>query len=106
MPVFKIVDYRSGSDEGTVEFDVGFRDGEPVVGEEFFCYDTHHPVRYVVRGLRKQPTTTTLLCKGEFCYDDAFVDAVVDTTLRGRPSGFHYEGRMTAKRPNHTSEGI
>jgi uncharacterized membrane protein len=92
MAVFKILDYRRDS-EGVVEFDVEIRSGELVAGDSFICYDTHHPVPYRVRSKRAGIPKTTLVCEGEFCYDDAFVNAVVDTTQSGRPAGFHYEGR-------------
>ena len=92
MSVFKIRDYRRASGNDTVEFEVEFRDGELAAGDTFYCYDTHHPVPYTVRALQRDGRNATLKCDGEFCYDDAFVDGVVDTTQKGRPAGFHYEG--------------
>jgi hypothetical protein len=92
MAVFKILDYRRGSEQDTVELDVEFRSGSLGPGDEFYCYDTHHPVPYTVRSVHSGSDKTTLVCSGEFCYDDAFTDGVVDTTQRGRPAGFHYEG--------------
>jgi hypothetical protein len=91
MSVFQILGSRRGSDHGTVEIDVQFRSGELSAGDAFVCYDTHHPVSYHVRDVRPDAPKTRLICEGEFCYDDAFVKAVIDTTEKGRPDGFHYE---------------
>lgn len=96
MSVFKILDYRR-SDNGTIEFEVEVRSGELVVGDTFYCYDTHHPVSYTIRAVRDDARKPTLVCDGEFCYDDAFVDGVVDTMQKGRPAGFHYEGATWLK---------
>lgn len=73
MPVFQILGYRRGSGENFVEFDVQFRSGDLVAGDKFYCYDTHHPVPYSIRAVRREGQQTILLYEGEFCYDDAFV---------------------------------
>ena len=91
MAVFKILDYRRGS-ENTTEFDVELRSGRLKSGQSFVCYDTHHPVPYRIRSVRDDGPKTTLICEGEFCYDDAFVSAILDTSETARPAAFHYEG--------------
>jgi hypothetical protein len=91
MSVFQILGYRRGSDRGTVEIEVQCRSGEVSAGDAFVCYDTQHSVLYRVRSVRADAPDTRLICEGEFCYDDAFVKAVIDTAAKGRPDGFHYE---------------
>jgi len=92
MPLFKILDYRRAPEQDTVELDVEFRTGTLGPGDQLVCYGTHHPVPYRVRTTRRDRVKGTLVCEGELLYDDAFVDAVIDTTQKGRPRGFHYEG--------------
>jgi len=96
MSVFKILDYGRSGDTG-VTFKVELRIGELGSGETFYCYDTHHRVAYTIRAVRGDAERLTLICDGEFCYEDAFVGGVVDTTKKGRPEGFHYEGAAWLK---------
>jgi hypothetical protein len=91
MSVFKILDYRRSGD-GAIVFEVELRSGDLVPGDTFYCYDTHHPVPYTVRTVHGDAGRLTLVRDGDFCYEYAFVDSIVDTTKRGRPAGFHYEG--------------
>jgi hypothetical protein len=74
----------------SVEFSIKSIGGEVLVGDEFRCYDTHHPVVYRVRTLKNESETITLLCDGVFGYDDQFVGAIIDTTKQGR-LGFYYD---------------
>jgi len=64
--------------------------GEVVIGDEFRCYDSHHPVDYRVRDVQSIPETLTMFCDGFYGYDDFLVGATLDTTKRGVPFGFHY----------------
>ncbi len=87
MAVFKIIQSRRGVKKDSAEFEIQSISGEVVVGDQFQCYDTHHPIDYRVQVIRG----TTLLCDGFFGFDEQFVGAIIDTTKKGRPFGFHYD---------------
>jgi hypothetical protein len=91
MAIFKIISSRRGTKKDSAEFGIQPISGEVVVGDEFRCYDTHHPVDYRVQAVQSSSDSVTLFCDGFYGYDEFFVGAIIDTTKRGRPFGFHYD---------------
>jgi hypothetical protein len=92
MATFKILNSRRGTEQSSAEFEVQPIEGRVAVGDEFRCYDTHHPVNYRVQAVRGTPSTVILSCAGSFGFDEQFVGAVIDTAKKGQPGGFHYGG--------------
>jgi hypothetical protein len=90
MATFKILNSRRGTAQASAEFEVQPIEGSVEVGDEFRCYDTHHPVDYRVQAVRTTSDTVILSCAGFFGFDEQFVGAVIDTAKQGRPGGFHY----------------
>jgi hypothetical protein len=91
MAIFKIIASRRGTKPDSAEFEIQPVSGEVLVGDEFRCYDTHHPIEYRVQAIKNAPEKITLLCDGFFSFDEQFVGAIIDTTKKGRPRGFHYK---------------
>jgi hypothetical protein len=91
MAVFKIIASRRGAKQRSAEFEIQPMSGEVVVGDEFRCYDTHHPIDYRVEIIRTNGGTVTLFCDGFFGFDEQFVGAIIDTTTKKRGVGFHYD---------------
>jgi hypothetical protein len=91
MAIFKIIASRRGPRRDSAELEIQPMSGEVVVGDEFRCYDTHHPIDYRVQSIQSSPERITLLCEGFFGFDEQFVGAIIDTTKKGRPLGFRYE---------------
>jgi hypothetical protein len=90
MSVFKVIKSRRGQMQGSVEFGILSLSGGVAVGDEFLCYDTHHPVKYRVQTVRSTPDGVVLLCDGSYGFDDQFTGAIIDTSQKGRPLGFRY----------------
>ena len=90
MPIFKIIASRRGTEPDNAEFEIEPISGKVAVGDEFRCYDTHHPIEYRVRAIQNSAEKITLSCVGFFGFDEQFVGAIIDTTKKGR-SGFHYD---------------
>ena len=91
MAVFKIISSRRGAKQDSAVFGIQPINGEVVVGDEFRCYDTHHPVDYRVQNVQRSAEGITLFCDGFYGYDEFFLGAIIDTTKRGKPLGFHYD---------------
>ena len=91
MAIFKIISSRRGEKHDSAVFRIQPISGEVVIGDEFRCYDTHHPVDYRVQAVQSSPDGVTLLCDGFYGYDEFFVGAIIDTTKRGKPFGFRYD---------------
>ena len=89
MAVFHILQCRPVDTEHS-EFTVSFISGSLSVGDQFCCYDTHHPVEF--RILRSEPhgEHVVLFCEGRVYFDEQFSPARVDTEQRGRPAGFRF----------------
>jgi hypothetical protein len=90
MAIFKIISSERGDKQNSVKFGVCPISDEPVIGEEFRCYETHHPVDYSIRAIQRGSDEVVLVCDGFFFYDEQFVGAIIDTTKRGRGVGFRY----------------
>lgn len=90
MSVFKVIKSRRGLTQGSVEFGILPLSGGVVAGDEFLCYDTHHPVRYRIQTVQSTPDGVVLSCDGFYGFDDQFAGAIIDTSQKGQPLGFRY----------------
>jgi len=91
MAIFKIISSRRGEKRESAVFGIQPISGEVLVGDEFRCYETHHPVDYRVQAVESGSVGVTLFCAGFFFYDECFVGAIIDTTQFGKPLGFRYD---------------
>jgi hypothetical protein len=91
MAIFKIITSQRGTKQDSAEFGIQPISGEVTVGDQFRCYDTHHPVDYRVQAVHHSQEQIMLSCDGFYGYDEMFVGAIIDTTKTGRPFGFHYD---------------
>lgn len=91
MAIFKIISSQRGAKQDSAVFGIEPISGEVVVGDEFRCYDTHHPVDYRVQYVQRSAESVTLFCDGFYGHDEFFLGATIDTTKRGKPFGFRYD---------------
>lgn len=91
MAIFKIISSRRGEKRDSAVFGIQLISGEVIVGDEFCCYDTHHPVDYRVQAVQNSSDGITLLCDGFYGFDEFFLGAIIDTAKRGKRFGFGYD---------------
>jgi hypothetical protein len=91
MSAFRITGSRRLDEKDVVEFVVEARSGSPLAGEEFRCWDTHHPADYVILEVQKKDACYVIKCRGWLGFDGLFEEAVIDTDYKVRGSGSHYE---------------
>ena len=90
MPIFRIISTRRINDRNTA-FEVEEVSGQLSLGDEFRCYDTHHPADYRVVEVKKDKKKCVLVCAGRIGFEGLFEGAIVDTAYKSRGTGFHYE---------------
>ena len=91
MAIFKIISCRACRNEYATEFLIEYREGVLAAGDKFVCYDTHHPITFVVDSYAHEGSQVRLTCMGVMSFDEQFATAVINTCAKGRPAGFHYE---------------
>jgi hypothetical protein len=90
MALFKILTSRTLSRPGLAGFTVQIERGQLAVGDTFTCYDTHHPVEFVVLEVSGLDKKISLVCSGMLGFDNQFTSAIVDTDAIERPAAFRY----------------
>jgi hypothetical protein len=90
MSAFRILQCRGNSDKRS-EFVVEAISGQPAVGEEFRCWDTHHPADFTILEVGKKEDAFILKCHGWLGFDGIFDGALIDTAYKTRGPGFHYD---------------
>jgi hypothetical protein len=57
MAVFKIIQSRRGAKKARAEFEIQPISGGVVAGDQFQCFDTHHPIDFRVQCVQKTDMT-------------------------------------------------
>jgi hypothetical protein len=91
MAIFRIVDCVPVGSAESCKYIVELRSGILNVGDQFTCWDTHHPLRYTIAEFHTEKSQVHLTCRGPFCYDGQFENALINTEFQERGVGFHFE---------------
>jgi hypothetical protein len=91
MAKFRIRETRLRSETGRADFVVEWLDGQLRPGDNFYVYETHHPVRVEILSATSIAGGSVLICAVTLGWDGNYAPSIVDTREAGRPKAFRYE---------------